>query len=411
MKKSDPTQSEKASLRWFLAMLAGLPFAALILAPRRLHAQGVLTPPGAPTPTMKTLDQLDAKLEKRTPISSLPFTIAAAGSYYLTGNLNGGAGNGILIGASGVTLDLMGFELVGGTGDGISVSAGRANITILNGTVRNWSGDGVDAFGAGHSRLDRLRVLGNQGTGMRLGGNGIVADCTAQGNTLDGIEAGSGCVLRDCTASGNLGTAAIRAGTGSVLNNCAAFNNQTEYGIFTSDGSTLTNCAAYSNNGSGTSSFGIHASAGSTVIGCTANENTNDNPAPTQSAVGINALFGTLIKGCSARNNAGCGIQVNSDCRVLQNNCDDNGTSNIRVASSDNRIEGNNVTDGPIGLEVVLAGNLIIGNSASGNTSNYEIVAGNKVGVIVDAPDSGAISGSTGGAGVGTTNPWANFSF
>src|SRR6188768_897598 len=99
-------------------------------------AQGPLTPPGAPAPTMKTLDQI----EPRIPISSLPFTIAAAGSYYLTGNLNGGAGNGILIGASGVTLDLMGFELVGGTGDGISVSAGRANIAILNGTVRNWSG-------------------------------------------------------------------------------------------------------------------------------------------------------------------------------------------------------------------------------------------------------------------------------
>ena len=75
------------------------------------------------------------------------------------------------------------------------------------------------------------------------------------------------------------------------------------------------------------------------------------------------------------------------------------------------RIEGNSVTDSPIGLEVDFAGNLIIGNSASGNTSNYEIVVGNKVGVIVDAPDSVAISGSTGGAGVGTTNSWANFSF
>src|SRR5436190_21836561 len=123
-----------------------IPALALLLSalnpqPSTVLAQGPLTPPGAPAPTMKTLDQI----EPRTPISSLPFTIPAAGSYYLTGNLNGGAGNGILIGASGVTLDLMGFELVGGTGDGISVSAGRANITILNGTVRNWSGDGVDA--------------------------------------------------------------------------------------------------------------------------------------------------------------------------------------------------------------------------------------------------------------------------
>jgi hypothetical protein len=41
-------------------------------------AQGSLTPPpGAPAPTMKTLDQIEA----RTPISSAPFTISAPGSY------------------------------------------------------------------------------------------------------------------------------------------------------------------------------------------------------------------------------------------------------------------------------------------------------------------------------------------
>ena len=30
--------------------------------------QGALTPPGAPAPTMKTLAQIDAKLDPRTPI-------------------------------------------------------------------------------------------------------------------------------------------------------------------------------------------------------------------------------------------------------------------------------------------------------------------------------------------------------
>jgi hypothetical protein len=33
------------------------------------------------------------------------------------------------------------------------------------------------------------------------------------------------------------------------------------------------------------------------------------------------------------------------------------------------------------------------------------------VGVIVSAPNSLAISGLTGGAGVGTSEPWANISF
>ena len=45
--------------------------------PSTCFAQGPLAPPGPPGPTMKTLDQI----EPRTPISSLPFTISASGSY------------------------------------------------------------------------------------------------------------------------------------------------------------------------------------------------------------------------------------------------------------------------------------------------------------------------------------------
>ena len=73
-------------------------------------AQGSLTPPGAPAPTMKTLQQV----EPRTPISALPFTISNSGSYYLTANLTGAAGSdGITILASDVTLDLNGFTMTG----------------------------------------------------------------------------------------------------------------------------------------------------------------------------------------------------------------------------------------------------------------------------------------------------------
>src|SRR5580698_4690509 len=96
-----------------------------------LLAQGSLTPPGAPGPTMKTL----AQIEPRTPISSLPFSITAPGSYYVTTNLTGTAG--ITIASGSVTLDLHGFTLAGsaGSSNGISSADSLTNVVIENGTV------------------------------------------------------------------------------------------------------------------------------------------------------------------------------------------------------------------------------------------------------------------------------------
>src|SRR4051794_15270642 len=75
--------------------------------------QGSLTPPGAPAPTMKSLDQIEA----RTIIPSLPYVITNAGSYYLATNLTGSAGtNGITVIADNVSIDLNGFSLIGKPG-------------------------------------------------------------------------------------------------------------------------------------------------------------------------------------------------------------------------------------------------------------------------------------------------------
>ena len=115
-------------------------------------AQGPLTPPGAPAPTMKTLDQV----EPRTPIDATHtpgdadslFKITQPGSYYLTGNITGvAAKHGIEIAAGGVTLDLMGFDLSGiaGSLDGVSSTvASLTSISIRNGSIRAWGDEGID---------------------------------------------------------------------------------------------------------------------------------------------------------------------------------------------------------------------------------------------------------------------------
>ena len=97
-------------------------FAVGIVAftPSLAHGQGILTPPGAPGPTMKSLDQV----EPRTPISSVPYAINTSGSYYLTGNLTVNSGIAISINAGGVTLDLNGFT-ISSTGKPESASESR----------------------------------------------------------------------------------------------------------------------------------------------------------------------------------------------------------------------------------------------------------------------------------------------
>ena len=167
----------------------------LVIADQGL-AQGSLTPPGAPAPTMKTLDQL----EPRMPISSLPTNITQGGSYYLTANL-ASTDNGIIISTNNVTLDMMGFTISGDRGIsdyGVEIKGTTnqplENITVRNGGIRNF-GSGVWAKGMNNSRIEHLIISGNSGTGLFMNGaddflcNGnMVNDCTINNNDGYGIS-------------------------------------------------------------------------------------------------------------------------------------------------------------------------------------------------------------------------------
>ena len=275
---------------------------ALLITGALLYA-GPLDPPAGPvTSTGKTTQEIFDKVasaEPRTAINAANtpgdadslFKITLPGSYYLTGNITGVVGkHGIEIAASGVSIDLAGFDLLGVAGslDGISDTIGAVNVQVRNGSIRDWRDEGVDCtnsesasvsdvnvrncFGIGiaigrYGSVSRCSAVSNGAGGISTAFNCIVSACTVAQNATGGIMATTDCRVVDCTASTNAGSG-ISAGTGSTISGCAATDNGAN-GIITGNGCTVTNCSANSNN-----SNGISTGNGCTVVSCTARDNT-----------------------------------------------------------------------------------------------------------------------------------------
>ncbi len=170
------------------SFIFALAFLVSATAASRLMGQGSLTPPGAPAPTMKRLDQV----EPRTliPGGSAPFVISASGSYYLAGNIAVAGGGAITVNASNVTLDLNGFTISSSanpaTGTAVTISAGFTNVTVRNGHI--FGSGTISSTGAfsGAGFLDGIAAGADDlGSGVR------VHDLTVTGCGGDGINLGS----------------------------------------------------------------------------------------------------------------------------------------------------------------------------------------------------------------------------
>lgn len=223
--------------------------ATAIVCASVITSAGNLNPPVGPVaPTMKTLEEV----EPRTPITSLPFTITTPGSYYLTGNLST-ASDGILVSASDVTIDLMGFVITGpgpGSNSGIELdSFNHENLTVRNGTVRSFE-NGVIANEAeenarGGVTVEGVRVLdiGLYGIDIRAK-NGLIRDCHAAISDTPSIFSSTGIgvtggVIDGCRAHGfSVGLGGV---AGAVISNSLATG--CERGIVCFEG-VVTNCAA-----------------------------------------------------------------------------------------------------------------------------------------------------------------------
>lgn len=348
--------------------------AALLLVPA---IAGDLEPPGPPSSTMRTLEEV----EPRVDVATLPgsadavHVISEPGSYYLTGNIKGQSGkDAIRIECDYVQIDLNGYSVIGvpGSDRGINVILPGEGIIIRNGIVRDFDQDGIYAAG-----------LGEQGTrAVRLHNLVFV-------NNQRGANVGFGALVTDSVAVKNRGTGFFVDGYGATFIRCVSQENLQDG--FWGQGRYLVKDSHIHDNGGN----GLFSYRELTI---------KDSRIAHNGSWGIYARWNSHIVGNTFEYNTTGGIYARERALVAENKIA-GGTTGIIIEESTGSVIKDNlfVFQNGTGVQVDSSGNTIRGNDVIGASTPYSIASGNVHGPIVDLSAGGDVSSIP-----GSEHPWAN---
>ncbi len=340
-----------------------------------LLAQGSLTPPGAPAPTMKSLDQV----EPRVPISIAPVTITKQGSYYLTTNLTVNAGNAVTIAANQVTLNLNGFTISStapsATGAGVLLLGPNTDITILNGHINGsvTNNNGVFSGGgfvngiiytngaAANVHVSDISVSGCLSNGIYLTypSSSVVESCTVKTVGYYGIYADSvtRCTVKECGNTGVNGSTASDSRADTIGNgygfnvglghNCWGINSGNGVGF---SAGTASDCWGI-NNGNG---YGLLATTASDCQG--------------SSGGGTGLSVDTAINCNGQSSGAGAGISA-----VTANNCTGNSFSGAGLLISGVATGSYGFSSTGSGITAKIAEACVVGGGTTNITYKYNM--------------------------------------
>ena len=310
------------SMRWLVCL-------SVLFVSTQVFSQGSLTPPGAPAPTMKTLDQVEA----RTPIPAATSTqyISQSGSYYLTGNITVSTSHGISIQADNVTLDLNGFTIESTdptpSSEAVFLQGVLRNVTIVNGFIKGGvvNTDGTYAgpgFTRGIYAIDDFNV--------RVSGVSV-SGCLYDGiylSTLDETSLAESCLVRTVGgigihASTIKSSVAIECGDAAIyggqVSDCRGKSTGLGYGVYAT---TANNCTGISDSGTGLYATTANNCTGTTtsgIYGLSTGIANNCTGTTTSGNYGLSAGTANNCKGTTTSGNYGLYAATADNCKGICN--------------------------------------------------------------------------------------------